>query len=114
MILNVLWLVIQNVEIWYNICYSDKIGVPHIIFNNIDCYFKKNGNYSFLVFCDNEKNKTMINIYLKIIKQLHDRIFSFIDEFEDEYLFLMVIPQNLDLKLMIIWFMMRKLIFLLV
>ena len=23
----------------YNICYSDKIGVPHIVFNNIDCYF---------------------------------------------------------------------------
>ena len=25
----------------YNPCYSDKIGVPHIVFNNIDCYFKK-------------------------------------------------------------------------
>ena len=25
----------------YNICYNDKIGVPHIVFNNIDCYFKK-------------------------------------------------------------------------
>ena len=23
----------------YNICYNDKIGVPHIIFNNIHCYF---------------------------------------------------------------------------
>ena len=27
--------------ILYNLCYSDKIGVPHIVFNNIDCYFKK-------------------------------------------------------------------------
>ena len=26
----------------------------------------------------------MINTYLKIIKQLHDEIFSFIDEFENE------------------------------
>ena len=25
----------------YNLCYSDKIGVPHIVFNNIDFYFKK-------------------------------------------------------------------------
>ena len=25
----------------YNLCYSDKIGVPHIVFNNIDCYLKK-------------------------------------------------------------------------
>ena len=23
----------------YNICYSDKTDVPHIVFNNIDCYF---------------------------------------------------------------------------
>ena len=23
----------------YNICYSDKTGVPYIVFNNIDCYF---------------------------------------------------------------------------
>ena len=34
----------------YNICYSDKIGVAHIAFNNIDCYFKKNGDYNFLIF----------------------------------------------------------------
>ena len=25
----------------YNLCYSDKIDVPHIFFNNIDCCFKK-------------------------------------------------------------------------
>ena len=31
----------------YNICYSDKIGVPHIVFNNIDCYFKKSGGECF-------------------------------------------------------------------
>ena len=23
----------------YNLCYFDKTGVPHIVFNNIDCYF---------------------------------------------------------------------------
>ena len=25
----------------YNIYYSDKTGLPHIVFNNINCYFKK-------------------------------------------------------------------------
>ena len=25
----------------HNIYYSDKTGVPHIDFNNIDCYFEK-------------------------------------------------------------------------
>ena len=25
----------------HNLCYSDKTGVPQIVFNNIECYFKK-------------------------------------------------------------------------
>ena len=25
----------------YNLCYSDKTGVAHIVLNNIECYFKK-------------------------------------------------------------------------
>ena len=31
----------------YNICYSDKIGVPRIDFNNIECLFKKGGDFRF-------------------------------------------------------------------
>ena len=45
--------------------------------------FKKNEWNSFLIFCDNNKNKNIINIYFKIIKQLRDKVFSLIDEFED-------------------------------
>ena len=68
----------------FNICYNDRIGVPHIVFNKIDCYLKKNGDYSSLIFCDNNKNKNIIYIYFKIIKQLRDKVFSLIDEFEDD------------------------------
>ena len=67
----------------YNICYNDKLGVPHIVFNNIDCYFKKNEWNSSLIFCDNIKDKNIINIYFKIIKQPRDEVFSLNDEFED-------------------------------
>ena len=70
-----------NGTMLYNIYYSDKTGVPHIVFNNIDLL--KNGDYSSLIFCDNNKNKNIINIYFKCIKQLRDEVFSFIDEFED-------------------------------
>ena len=35
------------------------------------------------MFCDNNKNKNIINIYFRIIKQLRDEVFSLIDEFED-------------------------------
>ena len=44
----------------YNIRYNDKIGVPHIVFNNINCYFLKNEWNSSLIFCDNIKNKNII------------------------------------------------------
>ena len=62
----------------YNHCYFDKTGVPHIGFNNIDCYFKKSDSYIFLVFCENNKNKAMINNYIEIIRHLEDEIFSYI------------------------------------
>ena len=38
----------------------------------------------FQFFFAHGKNKTIIKNYGKIIKQLEDEIFSFIDEFEDE------------------------------
>ena len=68
----------------YNLCYSDKTAVPHIVFNNIDCIFKKSATFSFLIFCNNEKNKVMISNYGKIIEKLEDEIFSWVAEFEDE------------------------------
>ena len=34
----------------FNLCYSDETVVPHIIFNNIDCIFKKSGIYSYSIF----------------------------------------------------------------
>ena len=68
----------------YDIYYNDKICVPHIVFNNIDCCFKKNKLNSCLIFCDNNKNKNVINIYFKINKQQRDEVFSLTDEFEDD------------------------------
>ena len=68
----------------YNLCYSDKIGVLHIVLNNVDCCFKKSDDFSFLIFFVDGKNKNMICNYGKIIKQLEDEIFSFVHEFKDE------------------------------
>ena len=31
----------------YNIRYNDKIGIQHIVFNNIECCFKKINDFSF-------------------------------------------------------------------
>ena len=57
-------------SILFNLYYSKENGVPHIVFNNIECIFKISGIYSYLIFCKNNKNKDVINNYVKIIDQI--------------------------------------------
>ena len=57
-------------SVLFNLCYSDEDCVPHIVFNNIECIFYKSGIYSYLIFCESDKSKDMINNYFKIIDQV--------------------------------------------
>ena len=56
----------------FNLCYYDETAVPHVAFNDTECIFRKSGIYSYLAFCENHKNKDMINNYVKIIDQLKE------------------------------------------
>ena len=71
-------------SILFNLCYSDENGVPHIVFNNIECIFRKSGIYSYLIFCKSDKTKNMINNCVKIIDQINYEIKSWIDELEED------------------------------
>ena len=71
-------------SILFNLCYSDENSVPHIVFYNIECIFKKSGIYSYLIFCESDKNKDMINNYFKNIDPLKKGITSWIDELEED------------------------------
>ena len=71
-------------SIMFNLCYCEENGVPHIVFNNIECIFRKCAIYSCLVFCENVKNKEVANDYIRIIDQIKDEIKSWVDEFEDD------------------------------
>ena len=71
-------------SILFNLCYSEENGVPHIVFNNIECIFRECGTYSYLVFCENNKDKNMIKNYVKIIDQLKYELLSWIDELEED------------------------------
>ena len=61
-------------SILLSLCYAEENGVLHIVFNNIECIFKKSGIYSYLIFYDNNKNKQMMNIYFKIIDKVREEI----------------------------------------
>ena len=66
--------------------YCEENSLPHIVFNNIECIFRKSGVFSYLIFCESEKNKNMLNRYVKVIDKIKKEILSFTDEYEDDLL----------------------------
>ena len=74
-------------SIVFNLCYCEKSCVPHIVFNNIGCIFKKSGVVSYLIFCEKDKNKNMQDNYVSIIDQLEEEILSWVDRLEEDEIF---------------------------
>ena len=50
---------IKDGSVLLNLCYYDETGVPHIVFNNIECIFRRSSLISYLIFCKNNKKKTL-------------------------------------------------------
>ena len=71
-------------SIIFNLCYCSEDSLPHIAFNDIECTFRKCGIYSYLILYENNKNKDMINNYVKIVDQIKDEIISWVDDEEED------------------------------
>ena len=71
-------------SILFNVNYCEENNVPHIVFNNIECIFRKSGVFSYLIFCESDKNEEMLDDYVKEIDKIKEEVLSFIDEFEDD------------------------------
>ena len=72
-------------SVLFNLSYCEENSVPHIVVNNIECIFRKSGIYSYLIFCESEKNKNMSDKYVKIVDKRKEEIWSFLgDEYFDE------------------------------
>ena len=37
-------------SILFNLCYCEENTVPHIVFNNVECIFRKSDVFSYLIF----------------------------------------------------------------
>ena len=68
-------------SIVFNIACCEKNNLAHIVFNNIECIFRKSGILSCLIFCEGDKNKKMLDDYVKVIDGIKEEVLSFIDEF---------------------------------
>ena len=69
--------------------YGDENNVPYIVFNNVECIFRKSGIFSYLIFCENTWNKNMLNDYVKVTDEIKEEVSSFNDELEENDLFIM-------------------------
>ena len=61
-----------------------KNNVLRTVFNNIECIFRKNGIFRYLIFCESDKNKKILDDHIKVIDGIKEEVLSFVDEFEDE------------------------------
>ena len=57
-----------------------------LIIQNV--FLEKSGVFSYLIFCESERNKKMLGDYVKVIDGIKEEVLSFIDEFQHD-LFIM-------------------------
>ena len=47
--------IFEDGSIMFDINYCKENNVLHIVFNNLECIFRKSGVFSYLIFCETEK-----------------------------------------------------------
>ena len=45
----------DDLSIMFDVNYCEENNTPHVVFNNIECVFKKSGIFGHLIFCETEK-----------------------------------------------------------
>ena len=64
----------------FSLCYFEENNVPHIVFNNIECIFRKSSTFSYLSFCESNKNEKMLNNYVQEIDKIKEEVLFFFDD----------------------------------
>ena len=57
LLINGDFMITKNGSIFFSISYCEEGNTPHIVFNDIECSFRKSGVFSYLVFCKGDRNK---------------------------------------------------------
>ena len=51
------FIMFENGSIIFDISYCKENNTRHVVFNNMECAFRKSGVFSYLIFCETEKIK---------------------------------------------------------
>ena len=57
----------------------DWSGYCYVVFNNIEFIFRKSGVFSYLIFCESDKNKKMLDNYVSIADQLKEEMWYLLE-----------------------------------
>ena len=60
--------------------YNEECNTPYVVFNNINCVFRKSGKDRYLIFCKTQENKRMSENYTKIFDEIKIQIVSITDD----------------------------------
>ena len=66
--------IVDDLSIMFDVNYCQESNTPHVVFYNIECVLKKSGVFSYLTFCNSDKNKEMLDKYVKIIDEIKEEI----------------------------------------
>ena len=64
----------------FEINYCEGSNTPYIVFNDIECVFKKSGIHDYLVFCETEENEKMFKRYGNIIDEIKYQILLIVED----------------------------------
>ena len=73
------FIIVDDLSVMFDVSYCQENNTPHAVSNNIECVFKKSGIFSYLVFGETEKNKEMLDKYVKIIDEIKEEILFIAD-----------------------------------
>ena len=72
--------IFENRSIMFDVNHSKVNNTPYVVFNNIECICRKSGVFSYLIFCETEKNQKMLDKCVKIINEIKDQTLCISDD----------------------------------
>ena len=70
----------ENGSVMFDISCCKENNTPHIVFNDIECIFRKSGVFSYLIFCESDKSKNMLDKYVRVIDEIKGEMLFIIED----------------------------------
>ena len=70
----------ENGSTVFGVSYCWENNTLHIVLNDIECIFRKSGMHSYLVFCETDRNKRLLDKYIRVINKIKEEILFIVED----------------------------------